>query len=113
MTTRRASTAETKTRRTPTRDLGRKVTRNISVQLGVIEEVDRIAAVAKTKTGLQMDRSKLLGVLSELLLEAEQHLALDHIYTPQNFKAAVANAIRAHARSINGAGHPKKGAGRR
>ena len=111
MTTRRASLAETKSRRTPTRDLGRKVTRNISVQLGVIEEVDRIAAVAKTKTGLQMDRSKLLGVLSELLLEAERHLALDHIYTPQNFKAAVAKAIRAHAQSINGTGHQRKGAG--
>ena len=113
MTTRRASLAETKSRRTPTRDLGRKVTRNISVQLGVIEEVDRIAAVAKTKTGLQMDRSKLLGVLSELLLEAERHLALDHIYTPQNFKVAVAKAIRAHAQSINGTGHQKKGTGHR
>jgi hypothetical protein len=79
----------------------------------VIEEVDRITAVAKTKTGLQMDRSKLLGVLSELLLEAERHLILDRIYIPQNFKAAVADAIRARAQSTNGAGHQKKGAGHR
>lgn len=113
MTTRTTGSAETKAGRSPPRDLGRKVTRNISVQLGVIEELDRIAAVAKTKTGLQIDRSKLLGVLSELLLEAERHLALDHIYTPQNFKAAVAKAIRAHARSINGTGHQKKWTGRR
>ena len=112
MTT-RTNSAETKARRALARELGRKVTRNISVQLGVIREVDRIAAVTKTKTGLQMDRSKLLGVLSELLLEAEQHLALDHIYTPQNFKAAVANAIRAHAQSIDGTGHQRKGAGHR
>ena len=58
-----------------------------------------------------MDRSKLLGVLSELLLEAEQHLALDHIYTPQNFKAAVASAIGAHAQSINGARRSAKNGG--
>ena len=106
MTT-RINSAETKARRAWSPELGRKVTRNISVQLGVIKEVDRIAAAAKAKTGLQMDRSKLLGVLSELLLEAERHLALDHIYTPQNFKAAVANAIRAHAQSTNGTGHQK------
>jgi hypothetical protein len=77
--------------------------------------MDRIAVAAKTKTGLQMDRSKLLGVLSELLLEAEGHLVLHHIYTPQNFKAAVADAIRAHAQSqsISGAGRQRKGAGHR
>ena len=70
MTTRRASSVETKSRRTPTRDLGRKVTRNISVQLGVIEEVDRIAAVAKTKTGLQMDRASIAdGALERLIGE--------------------------------------------
>jgi hypothetical protein len=73
------------------------------VQLGLIKEVDRIAAVTKTKTGLQMDRSKLLGVLSELLLEAEQHLDLEHIYTAQTFKGAVAIAIGTHAQAINGA----------
>ena len=100
-------------RRRSARDLGRRVTRNISVQLGVIEQVDRIAASAKTRTGLQMDRSKLLGLLAELLLESEQHLAFDHIYTPHTFKTAVADAIRQHAQSMNGGAHHKKMAGRR
>lgn len=98
----RANAGKAGQRKAAPRDLGRKVTRNISVQLGLIKEVDRIAAVTKTKTGLQMDRSKLLGVLSELLLEAEEYLDLDRIYTPQNFKGAVANAIGAHAQVING-----------
>ncbi len=103
MTITRPNTGKAAQRKAAPRDLGRKVTRNISVQLGLIKEVDRIAAVTKTKTGLQMDRSKLLGVLSELLLESEQHLDLGHIYTAQNFKGAVANAIGAHAQAINGA----------
>lgn len=90
------------------RELGRKVTRNISVQLGLIAEVDRIAAATKTKTGLQMDRSKLLALLSELLLEAERYLALEHVYSPQNFKAAVANAIGVSARTTNPAVTPRK-----
>jgi len=98
----RPNTGKAAQRKAAPRDLGRKVTRNISVQLGLIKEVDRIAAVTKTKTGLQMDRSKLLGVLSELLLESERHLELEHIYTAQNFKGAVANAIGAHAQVING-----------
>ncbi|MCC6611689.1 MAG: hypothetical protein IT515_18705 [Burkholderiales bacterium] len=109
----RANAAKAGQRRVAPRDLGRKVTRNISVQLGLINEVDRIAAVTKTKTGLQMDRSKLLGVLSELLLDAEEHLTLDHIYTPQNFKAAIANAIGVHARATNGASGRRKTVARR
>src|SRR5262245_48401672 len=95
-------------RKAAPQELGRKVTRNISVQLGLIKEVDRIAAVTKTRTGLQMDRSKLLGVLSELLLESEQHLDLERIYTAQNFKGAVANAIGVHAQAINGGSNRRK-----
>ena len=113
MTITRANAAKAGQRRTARRDLGKKITRNISVQLGLIKEVDRIAAVTKTKTGLQMDRSKLLGVLSELLLDAEEHLTLDHIYTPQNFKAAVASAIGAHAHSTDGGSARRKSVGRR
>jgi hypothetical protein len=100
--------ARTGLQRTPRRELGRKVTRNISVQLGLIAEVDRIAAATKTKTGLQMDRSKLLGMLAELLLESEPHLTLEHVYTPQNFKAALAKAIAASERlTMRSGGRPK------
>jgi hypothetical protein len=113
VTTVRGNSAKTGAQRTTRRELGRKVTRNISVQFGLIAEVDRIAAATKSKTGLQMDRSKLLGMLSELLLEAEEHLTLEGVYTPQNFKAAVAKAIGASARSINGAGGRRKSQGRR
>jgi hypothetical protein len=109
----RANAAKAGQRKAAPRELGRKVTRNISVQLGLIKEVDRIAAVTKTKTGLQMDRSKLLGVLSELLLESEQHLDLEHIYTAQNFKGAVANAIGVHAQVINGTAGRRKAIARR
>jgi len=111
--TSRGKSAKTGPQRTTSRELGRRVTRNISVQLGLIAEVDRIAAATKSKTGLQMDRSKLLGMLSELLLEAEEHLTLEHVYTPQNFKAALADAIGASARSTSGAGGPRKRPGRR
>jgi len=109
----RANAGKAGQRKAAPRDLGRRVTRNISVQLGLIKEVDRIAAVTKTKTGLQMDRSKLLGVLSELLLEAEQHLDLADIYTAQNFKGAVANAIGVHAQVINGATGRRRSVARR
>lgn len=113
MTITRPNSGKAAQRKAAPRDLGRKVTRNISVQLGLIKEIDRIAAVTKTKTGLQMDRSKLLGVLSELLLEAEQHLDLEHIYTAHNFKGAVANAIGAHAQMINGTAGRRKTVARR
>ena len=113
MTNTRPNSGKAAQRKPAPRDLGRKVTRNISVQLGLIKEVDRIAAVTKTRTGLQMDRSKLLGVLSELLLESEQHLELEHIYTAQNFKGAVANAIGAHAQAVNGAPTRRRSLSRR
>jgi hypothetical protein len=109
----RPNTGKAGQRKAAPRELGRKVTRNISVQLGLIKEVDRIAAVTKTRTGLQMDRSKLLGVLSELLLESEQHLDLEHIYTTQNFKGAVANAIGVHAQAINGTPARRKASSRK
>ena len=113
MTAANGKSTKTPRQRTTRQELGRKVTRNISVQFGLIAEVDRIARAMKSKTGLQMDRSKLLGMLSELLLEAEGHLTLEHVYTPQNFKAALGRAIGASARSMAGAGGGRKRQGRR
>lgn len=113
MTAARGKSTRTPLQRTKRQELGRKVTRNISVQFGLIVEIDRIAAVMKSKTGLQMDRSKLLGMLSELLLEAEEHLTLEHVYTPQNFKAALGKAIGASARSNRAAGGGRNSEGRR
>ena len=104
MTTPRGNVAKPAPQRTTRREPGKKVTRNISVQFGLIAEVDRIAAATTSKTGLQMDRSKLLGMLSELFLEAEEHLSLERVCTPQNFKSAVANAIAVSARSNHGVG---------
>jgi hypothetical protein len=113
VTTPRGNVPKTGPQRTTRREPGRKVTCNISVQFGLIAEVDRIAAATKSKTGLQMDRSKLLGMLSELLLEAEEHLTLERVCTPHNFKAAVADAI-AEKRAVEARSRwPRKRAGRR
>lgn len=74
--------------------LNKKVVRSWSSTYRIVNGIDRLAESIKTVSGVQCDRSKLLNVLSELLIDAGAIVDTAVIIDQESLKIAVAKALR-------------------
>lgn len=72
---------------------GRKIVRSFSMQEALVDGIDDIAATIKRESGLHVDRSKLLSVLCDLLIDAQIQIVPQHVHDPRSLKTELARAI--------------------
>lgn len=74
--------------------LNRKVVRSWSSTHRIVNGIDQLAESIRAVSGVQCDRSKLLNILSELLIEAGGAVDAAAITDQRSLKIAVVKVLR-------------------